>query len=59
MSASIPETEMHWVCYGYDEKQQRYDALGYWCASAEQAAKRCKQLHPSFEILYVGKGNLN
>ena len=46
-------TALLWVCVGYDLGQQRTDALGYWCDTAQQAAEKCKQLHPLFEIYYV------
>ena len=52
-------TEMHWVCVGYDTRQQRNDALGYICDTAQQAEKRCKELHPTFEVYYVKRGDLN
>jgi hypothetical protein len=52
-------TEMHWVCVGYDRGQQRNDALGYWCDTAQQAQARCEQLHPLFEVYYVKRGELS
>ena len=52
-------TELHWVCVGYDIRQQRNDALGYICDTAEQAQARCEQLHPFFEVYYVKRGDLN
>ena len=52
-------TEMHWVCVGYDTRQQRNDFLSYWCDTAEQAEKRCKELHPNFEVYFVRRGDLN
>ena len=52
-------TEMHWVCVGYDTRQSRNDFLSYWCDTAEQAEKRCKELHPNFEVYFVRRGDLN
>ena len=46
-------SEIHWVCVGYDTKKQMNDVLGYLTDTAAQAAARCEQLHPNFEIYYV------
>jgi hypothetical protein len=51
------ETQLHWICVGYDRKQQRNDALGYVCDTAKQAEETCKRLHPAFEIYYVKRGD--
>lgn len=56
---NTPATEMHWVCVGYDTRQQRNDALGYWCDTAQQAKQRCQALHPTFDVYYVKRGDLS
>ena len=55
---NTPETQLHWVCVGYDLKQQRNDALGYLCDTAKQAEEICRRNHPTFEIYYVKRGDL-
>lgn len=54
-----PATQLHWVCVGYDTRQQRNDALGYWCDTAQQAKERCQKLHPTFDVYYVKRGDLS
>ena len=51
-------TELHWVCVGYDTRQQRNGALGYWCDTAQQAKAICQRLHPTFDVYYVKRGDL-
>ena len=47
------DNELHWVCVGYDTKQQRNVALGYLRDTAKQAEAVCRELHPDVEIYYT------
>lgn len=58
-TTDTPATQMHWVCVGYNTRQQRNDALGYWCDTAQQAKQRCQELHPEFDVYYVKRGDLS
>ena len=51
--STMVTTELHWVCVGYDTKQQRNDALGYVTDTAAQAEALCRKLHPNFDIYYT------
>lgn len=50
-------TETKFVVFGYDTKQERYDALGTWAADWDTAEVQLQQRYPNFEHLYVYTDN--
>lgn len=50
-------TETKFVVFGYDTKQERYDALGTWAPDWDTAEVQLQQRYPNFEHLYVYTDN--
>jgi len=50
-------TETKFVVFGYDTKQERYDALGVITSDWTIAEADLKQRYPNFEHIYVYTDN--
>ena len=50
-------TETKFIVFGYDTKQERYDALGTFAPDWDTAVVQLQQRYPNFEHIYVYTDN--
>ena len=43
----------YFTVFGFDLKQERYDALGYYCETPAEAAAKAREHYPNFEIYSI------
>ena len=50
---NLSTSELTWRCVGYHTDRFMNDSLLYVTDTAEQAASRCRSLHPNYDIYYT------